>query len=45
MFIIPGEGHQTKETMLSVFMGRGWKLDNVDWIRDVTYGIETHMIG
>ena len=35
MFIIPGEGgHQTKETMLSVFMGRGyWKLDNVNWIK------------
>tara|TARA_B100001173_G_scaffold312488_1_gene334037 strand:+ start:8396 stop:9736 length:1341 start_codon:yes stop_codon:yes gene_type:complete len=35
VFIIPGEGgHQTKETMLSVFMGRGyWKLDNVDWIK------------
>lgn len=35
VFIIPGEGgHQTKETMLSVFMGRGyWKLDNVSWIK------------
>ena len=35
VFIIPGEGgHQTKETMLSVFMGRAyWKLDNVDWIK------------
>ena len=34
VFVVPGEGgHQTKETMLSVFMGRGyWKLDSVDWI-------------
>lgn len=34
VFIVPGEGgHQTKETMLSVFMGRGyWKLDSVEWI-------------
>lgn len=34
VFIVAGEGgHQTKETMLSVFMGRGyWKLDSVDWI-------------
>ena len=34
VYIIPGEGgRQTKETMLSVFMGRGYsKLDSVDWI-------------
>ena len=34
VYILPGEGgHQTKETMLSVFMGRGyWKLESVDWI-------------
>ena len=34
VFIVPGEGgHQTKETMLSVFMGRGyWKLESVEWI-------------
>jgi surface carbohydrate biosynthesis protein len=34
VYIVPGEGgHQTKETMLSVFMGRGyWKLDSVDWV-------------
>ena len=34
VFVVPGEGgHQTKETMLSVFMGRGyWKLDSVEWI-------------
>jgi surface carbohydrate biosynthesis protein len=34
VFILPGEGgRQTKETMLSVFMGRGYsKLSSVDWI-------------
>jgi len=34
VYIVPGEGgRQTKETMLSVFMGRGYtKLDDVDWI-------------
>lgn len=34
VFIVPGEGgHQTPETMISVFMGRGyWKLSSVDWI-------------
>jgi surface carbohydrate biosynthesis protein len=34
VFIVPGEGgHMTKETMLSVFLGRSyWKLDSVDWI-------------
>lgn len=34
VFIVPGEGgHQTPETMMSVFMGRGhWKLSSVDWI-------------
>jgi len=34
VYIVAGEGgHQTKESMLSVFMGRGyWKLDSVDWI-------------
>ncbi len=34
VYVVAGEGgHQTKETMLSVFMGRGyWKLDSVDWI-------------
>lgn len=35
IYIFPAEGgHLTKETMLSVFMGRSyWKLDSVDWIR------------
>lgn len=34
VYVVAGEGaQQTKETMLSVFMGRGyWKLDSVDWI-------------
>jgi surface carbohydrate biosynthesis protein len=34
VYIVAGEGgQQTKETMLSVFMGRGyWELDSVDWI-------------
>jgi len=34
VFVVAGEGaQQTKETMLSVFMGRGyWKLDSVAWI-------------
>lgn len=34
VFVVPSEGgHQTKETMMSVFMGRAyWKLDRVDWI-------------
>jgi surface carbohydrate biosynthesis protein len=34
VFIVPGEGNQmTKETMLSVFMGRSFfKLDSVEWI-------------
>lgn len=35
IYIFPAEGgHLTKETMLSVFMGRSyWKLDSVEWIR------------
>ncbi len=35
IYIFPAEGgHLTKETMLSVFMGRSyWKLDSVDWVR------------
>jgi len=34
VYVVAGEGaQQTKETMLSVFMGRGyWKLDSVAWI-------------
>ena len=34
VYVVPGEGgQQTKETILSVFMGRGyWRLDAVDWI-------------
>ena len=34
VFIIPGEGgHMTKETMLSVFLGRSyWKLEDCSWI-------------
>jgi len=35
IYIFPAEGgHLTKETMLSVFMGRSyWKLNSVEWIR------------
>lgn len=35
IYIFPAEGgHLTKETMLSVFMGRSyWKLDSVAWVR------------
>jgi len=34
VYVAPGEGgRQTKETMLSVFMGRGYsKLESVDWL-------------
>jgi len=34
VYVVPGEGgRQTKETMLSVFMGRGYsKLNTVDWL-------------